>query len=138
MTPLMMVADSSVAAKWFLSDGEADVEAAFDLLVRHRDEEILLAAPTHLKLEVLNALWARRASERQLAEAVADLEAFHLEWVEPDVELLRDATAIAARCRLTIYDSLFTALAARLACDLVTADRRVAVSGACRVHLLQA
>jgi len=46
------------------------------------------------------------------------------------------AAALAARHNLTLYDAAFAALALALDAELVTTDRQLAASGACRMRLL--
>lgn len=134
--PETLVIDSSVAVKWFKPDAEKLVAEALDLLREHRDGLVLLAAPVHLKLEVLNALWSHRLGESQLRQAAADLDDFSLMWFEADSELLDSAASIAAAHRLTVYDALFAALTLRLDAELVTVDQVIVRSGACRVRAL--
>ncbi len=132
----MSVVDSSVAVKWFKAAGEAHVDEALELLALHEAGESELAAPTHLRLEVLNALWSAGTTLDDLRIAAAVLAASRLQWHEPDDDLVRGAVELAVRHSLTIYDALFAALADRLDRELVTADRKLAGSGACRVRLL--
>lgn len=134
--PETLVIDSSVAVKWFKPDTEELVAEALDLLTKHRDGLVLLAAPVHLKLEVLNALWSHRLGESQLRQAASDLDDFSLMWFEADSELLDSAAGIAATHSLTVYDAVFAALTLRLDAELVTVDRVIARTGACRVRTL--
>ncbi len=153
---MRVVVDSSVAVKWFAPGSEAGVDAALALLEAHREEALELAAPTLMRLEVLNALWAARwaarLTEDQLRTAARDLEGFRLAWFEIEAALAAEAAAVATRFGLTVYDSVFAALAIRLDAELVTADRvlatsltasptappatRSAASEACRVRLI--
>jgi predicted nucleic acid-binding protein len=134
--PDVLVVDSSVAVKWFLSDREALVDRAWALLQSHLDERIRLTAPEHLRLEVLNALLQRGLSADGLTRATAALDGFRLKWHRVDGSLAESAVVIAATRGLTLYDAAFTALALELDAVLVTADRRLAASGACRARLL--
>ena len=134
--PTTLVVDSSVAVKWFKPDAERFVPEALNLLAAHRSADIVLTAPVHLRLEVLNALWSHRLSTTQLRQVVADLEDFGLAWFEADTMLLDSAAEISITHALTIYDALFAALALRLDAELVTADRTLATCQACRTHLL--
>jgi predicted nucleic acid-binding protein len=133
----VLVIDSSVAFKWFVADREEAVDEARSLLERHAAGEIVLAAPGHLTLEVLNALKHRGVDAETLARAGRSLEAARLE-LAPVADLATEASAIALRCDLTLYDAAFAALAIRLDTELVTADRRLAASGACRIRPLGA
>jgi len=132
----LVVVDSSVAVKWFVDEGENHVPAALDLLQGHLDGVFTLAAPEHLRLEVLNALRYRRLDDVHLLEAADRLDLVQLQWYSVDGALARSAIALSGEHRLTIYDAVFAALAKLLDCELVTDDRRLAKSGACRVRAL--
>ncbi len=121
--PVDMVIDASVAAKWYLPEEHS--EAAEGLL----DDRFLRHAPEALYVEVANVLWKRCHQRGELtAEQVrairARLDAAPLE-VYPTRDLLDDAVPIALETGRTVYDAIYVALAARLGCRLVTADRRL-------------
>jgi predicted nucleic acid-binding protein len=130
------VVDASVAVKWFLSENESHVAEAWALLEAHLIGLNVLCAPAHLRLEVLNAMRSRRLPEAEIPKTADALEGFRLEWHPVDGPLARSAAGIAARHNLTLYDAAFAALALALDAELVTADRRLATSGACRARLL--
>lgn len=134
--PGIVVVDSSVAVKWFLSEREAHVDEALRLLQAHLDQRVCLAVPEHLRLEVLNALLHRGLDAAGLERAAAALEGFHVDWHRIDAALAASAAGIAAARGLTLYDGAFAALASLLDAELVTDDRRLAASGACRARLL--
>ncbi len=136
--PAILVVDSSVAVKWFLSEREDQVDRALELLRGHLDERLRLAAPAHLRLEVLNALLHRGLGALALKRAAAALEGFRLEWHGVDAALTGASVRIACASGLTLYDSAFAALALDLDAELVTDDRRLAASGACRARQLGA
>lgn len=137
MSAAPLVVDTSVALKWLKPQGEEHVEAATAHLERHQAGGVVLHAPTHLLLEVMNALWSHRATPAQIRRAVRLLRQLHIVFVEPDLELLGRAADLAVAHRITAYDALFAALAEDLGCELVTDDRKLASSGACKVRLLE-
>jgi predicted nucleic acid-binding protein len=128
-----LVIDSSVAVKWFVTEGESGVAEALALLEEHLSRRCMLAAPSHLLLEVLNALRSRGLNESDMRVATRGLLGLQLE-LTPVEELAEQAAGIAASCRLTMYDAAFGALADGLGVELVTEDRRLAASGACRAR----
>jgi predicted nucleic acid-binding protein len=134
----IVVVDSTVAVKWFLPQGEPQAALAWALLESHLAERVRLTAPDHLRLEVLNALRHRGLNADQIRRAAAALDGFHLEWHPLSASLAVAASDIAARQGLTLYDAAFVALAVELDAELVTADRRLARSGAGRARLLDA
>lgn len=127
------MADSSVAFKWFAPAAEEGREPARALLGHHRAETITLAAPTLLRLEVLNGFWRRRATSADLATIAATLDGFGLAWFDLGAELSSHAAHVAAEHHLTVYDSVFVALALQLDCELITDDREIIRAEACRL-----
>jgi predicted nucleic acid-binding protein len=130
------VVDASVAVKWLVP--EAYSSEARTLL---RADSALLA-PDLIRAEVGNVLWKRwRRGELDAAEvdtALADFRRFPLE-VHSSELLLESAWGIARETGLTVYDSLYVALAVAEMAQLVTADRRLfealrgsALAAACR------
>jgi predicted nucleic acid-binding protein len=135
-SPQVLVVDSSVAVKWFLSEREPHVDRAWGLLESHLAEHVRLEVPDHLRLEVLNALLHRGVTPDELQSAASVLEGFRLSWHRTGAPLAAGAATIASRHGLTLYDAAFAALAVELDAELVTADRRLAASCACRLRLL--
>jgi predicted nucleic acid-binding protein len=133
--PPRVVVDSSVAVKWFVREGELGVEEARRLLDDHLAGSLVLAAPAHLMLEVLNALRYRGLGPSDLQLAAAGLLGARVEWA-PVEALASRAAAIAVDHGLTVYDAAFVALAESLDAELITADRRLAACTTCRTRLL--
>lgn len=127
--------DSSVAFKWFCSEDETSVDEALALLARHRDGDLIIAAPPHMPAEVLNGLHHRLSTEEvgRLSLALGQMDILYYSW-SPD--LLARAAELATLHNLTIHDALFPALAVLLDCELITADRAQARVTECPVRLL--
>lgn len=131
-----VVVDSSVAVKWFTEPSERGAAEAFALLDKHRDRELMLVAPTHLRLEVLNALRFSGLTADERMAVSRDLEDFGLEWVETSAGVASEAAGVALAHSLTIYDAVFVAVALALDAELVTADRAILRAEACRLRAL--
>lgn len=131
-----IVIDSSVALKWFRRDEEHGVPEADSLLLDHRAGVVRLACPTHLRLEALNALRMHSADGDQLERVARSLESIDLFWVQVDEALSISAARLAADHGLTIYDATFVAAALMLDAELVTDDKAILRSGACRMRAL--
>jgi predicted nucleic acid-binding protein len=131
-----LVVDASVAFKWFFEDREDDVDAARELLTLHRDAEIALCAPELLYLEVTSALRKRGVDVSVMTAASRLLEELMIGWAPIDADLASTAGRLAAEHRISVYDASYAALALHLDAELVTDDRRLAASGACRARLL--
>ncbi len=131
-----VVVDSSVAFKWFAPTEESGCDEAFGLIADHRANLIEIAAPTLMRLEVLNGFWKRKATAADLTLVGSVLDGFGLHWFEIDGERAVSAARIAATHGLTVYDSLFVALALELDAELVTADAAIISAGASRTRSL--
>lgn len=118
-----VVVDASVAVKWVIEEPYSDT--AERLLTRDTE----LHAPSHWLAEVATAIWAKAAIHGVLGEAAAleRIELIHDVTVTetPIRTLLPAASSLAFSMRLTVYDTLYLALARRLAVSLVTADRKL-------------
>ena len=116
------VVDASVAAQWFLP--EPGSERALRLLAERHD----LSGPDLLLSELGNVLWKRvrrgelsGAEGREILETMKDGSVtFH-----PTAGLIDLAFDLAVELGITVYDSLYLALAAALRAILVTADRKL-------------
>ena len=133
----VVVVDSSVAFKWFSPARENDCPRALELLDQHRAGSVTLAAPTLLRLEVINGFWKRGGTAADLTAVAETLDGFGLAWFDASAALAAAAASIAAEHRLTVYDALFVALALSLDAELVTADRKIIAAQACRVSQIE-
>ncbi len=118
----LAVIDASVAIKWVVSEPLADKAACLlDLPVRH--------APAHYLAEACNAIWAMghirgELTQQQCADRVAGL--CKIPVIEaPLAGLAAEAARLSAELGITVYDTLYLALALKLGAPLVTADRKL-------------
>ena len=123
MTPLMVV-DTSVTAKWFLSVGEDSVREALDLQDAHIAGHVVLVAPATMPVELANALLYSKIGKTEVLAALERFDDMHIGSIETTAARLGLAMQLAYRHTITIYDALFLQLAEELSCPLVTADRR--------------
>jgi predicted nucleic acid-binding protein len=130
-----VVIDSSVAFKWFDAT-EHGAGVAAELLREHQRDATALIAPALLAPEVINTLVCRGATAAAIEQAIGFLGDVDLLVAPIDDALLGAAARIARTERLALYDATFVALAAWLDAELVTADRRQAQTGSCRVRLI--
>lgn len=131
----MIVVDASVLANALADDGR-DGRAARARLTAGED----LVAPDLVDVETLAVLrkrWvAGDLSKNRFSAAIDDLEDLDLARY-PALPLMRRAFEL--RDNVTAYDAVYVALAERLDCPLVTADRRLAASPGirCSVEVLR-
>jgi predicted nucleic acid-binding protein len=132
-----VVVDTSISVKWFLAEREENVDHALWLLELNARGQIVLSAPTHMRLEMLNVLVSRRVPFPEILTAASDLQEFALDWYEIDETLSFEAVALASTHSLTVYDAAYLALANRLDAGLVTADAALArAAGERLVHIV--
>jgi predicted nucleic acid-binding protein len=119
-----VVADASVALKWFIGaqPGEGDVEAALGLLRAVADRRLVLIQPPHFVAEVCAVL--ARESPDSAHRDLADLLDLSMQVrAEPGTYAL--AMTLAQRHRQHVFDTLYHALALKIdEAVLVTADER--------------
>jgi predicted nucleic acid-binding protein len=131
--------DSSVAAKWILSEEDADKALAlYDEAARAREPVV---APALLPIEVTNIVWQRvRRRMLELADAEEILRrflAFRVTLLSPGT-LHHDALQVAAsHALLATYDAYYIALAQQLDVVLWTADARLLHTLAGRLPFVQ-
>ena len=115
------VVDASVALKWVIEEAHSD--RAILLLTYEA-----LHAPDHWQAEAVNVLWAKLVrGDLSVADAEERMDVLARSPIvgAPISRLMASAFSIAAASRVTIYDSLYAALAQRLEVPLVTADRKL-------------
>jgi predicted nucleic acid-binding protein len=121
------VIDASVAVKWYIP--EPLFEAADQYLQLFKKNQAILWAPDLLIIEVGNVLWKKtRTCEITGADARAILHALTAYCplkLLPASELMPAALDLALALGLTIYDSLYLALAIAVRAELVTADSEI-------------
>ena len=126
------VVDASVAIK--LSVEELGSAAALELV---RTEPVLVA-PDLILTEAANAYWSMvRTSRLLMVHAEDNLEDLprYFSRLYPTGGLIQDALRIAFLLRHPVYDCVYLALAERLQCRLITADRKFQIKAAERFNV---
>jgi len=121
------VIDASVAVKWYIPEPLS--EAAVQYLQLYKKDKARLLAPDLLTIEVGNTLWKKmRTSEitgddaRAILHALTDYCPLKL---TPSCELMPAALELAIAMGVTVYDSVYIALAIAASAMLVTADKEM-------------
>ncbi len=121
------VIDTSTAIKWYIPEPLSD--AAVYYLELYRQEKARLFAPDLIIAEMGNVLWKKvRQDELTIegARQVSDILSNYLPIkLIPSRELMPAALEIAIAIGLTVYDSLYLALAVSVEAPLVTADQEI-------------
>ncbi len=124
---MKLVLDDSVATKWYLPvpDSTKAMRLRFDF---HTGGHELLA-PDTLPVDCADVFVAAErkgaVGPGETARNLTDLLAVGIA-IHPAFPLLRRAAEIALLARLTVYASIYVALAEREQCQYLTADQRVA------------
>jgi len=121
---VIVVADASVALKWFLKqrDDEADVEQAMALLAQAANGEVDLRQPPHFAAEVAAVL--ARLKPDQAERDLQDLLEIEHRIVE-SMDVYATALDLAVRHGQHVFDTLYHAIALNAdRAQLVTADQR--------------
>lgn len=116
-----LVLDASVGVKWFKDEpGSAE---AIELIDRLGAGDVVLVVPAVFPHEVLDV--ARRRYGASHARRVwTRFDAAGLAVAGVDASLIDATLAVSERFGCTVYDAAAPALAARLGCAFVSADRR--------------
>lgn len=119
---MIIVADASVALKWFFRTraDEADVGPALVLLEGVADGRVALLEPPHFVAEVIAVL--AREAPHSAAASLRDLLAIEMR-IEAEAPVYERALTLAARHKHHLFDTLYHALAlCTPGAVLVTAD----------------
>lgn len=115
----LYVIDASAGVKWFVP--EVDSDAA----LRLQDPAHQLHVPFLFDVEVANTIW-KKLRRGELSSAAANTIVAQLPLVpvtrHADAPLVRAAFELAEKTDRTVYDSLYLALAERLAGKRTTAS----------------
>jgi predicted nucleic acid-binding protein len=117
----VIVVDASVLSNAMADDGDDGATAR-----AHLTNAGALAAPDLIDVETVAVLRKRWISgdltDQRFSDAIDDLEDLDLTRY-PTLPLMRRAFEL--RSNVTAYDAVYVALAERLSCTLLTADRRL-------------
>ena len=117
------VIDTSALVKYVLP--EPDSSVVENLVALHHAGTVNLMAPEYILVESANVLWKHlQRGNIEPEDAAASLRTLRDLGIRliPNAELLEDALTLAAEHGITVYDSLFCALADRENVQLITAD----------------
>ncbi len=118
------VVDSSVVAKWFLT--EPDSDKAIELRDGFAIGRLKLVVPTLLFYEVMNALRFSGTFKRaELVMAARSLSRYRFDIWRPRGKLLELSTELSMEEDLTVYDACYVALAQRVSSKVITEDKEL-------------
>lgn len=130
MPAINVVSDANVALKWFHAEGEEEVESARALLDAHKERTVALSVLDLTVYEVGNALMRGRAgADAEQAATVIEALAEICPPIRPSLEEMREASRLAERHELTLYDAAYAAVAQSRSAELATLDRALLEAG---------
>jgi predicted nucleic acid-binding protein len=117
------VLDASVIIKGFTNEENSD--KANQLIKSHINKEIEIITTELMFVEVLNSLRFKNKDEISLKKISSDLEGFQFKVQKLTGHLLEKSIEISKKNNLTIYDSIYIALAQFNGCPFITADKEL-------------
>lgn len=121
-----IVLDASVAVKWFNKKNEDHVENAIKIQDQKISGLLEIIVPDLFFLEVLNAFQTNSGfNPEDISIIQQSLHKLNLKIVYPDNAILEDTVKIASASDLTIYDSLYIAVAKVYEAPLFTEDKKI-------------
>ncbi len=124
-----VVCDASVALKWVVAEGEAELAEARALVAGHRDGRLDALILDLTLYEVANALLRGRGHSPEETVAVLNALAEICPVIAPTPGVRRLAANLASRHGLTFYDASYAAVAQDRGALLATADRELIRAG---------
>jgi predicted nucleic acid-binding protein len=121
-----IVIDASIAVKWFNVKSEDNVEIALEIQRQKILNKLEIIVPDLFFLEIINAFLTK--SKFSIEDILIIEEALHkmdLKVIYPDHSILNSSIKIAYTCNLTMYDSLYIAVAKLYGTPLLTEDRKI-------------
>jgi predicted nucleic acid-binding protein len=117
-----LIADTSVAIKWFAREEQSDVAEAI------LEAGVDIHAPDFMWIETANGLWKKWRQNvlprEDVGVSVAKLRDM-IDYWHADWELIENASALSMDLAHPVYDCIFLVLARKLNIPLVTADKRL-------------
>ncbi len=133
----MIVLDASILIKWFVQESDSEIAIRFkeDLLAGKFD----IVIPDLALYEVTNVLrFKSGVTEEAIRSILPTLFDLGLEIITPSCRLLEESLHLSFATELSIYDSIYLALANELGVTFITADKRIVEQAEplCKVKLL--
>jgi predicted nucleic acid-binding protein len=120
----MFVIDASIVVKWYC------VEEGTDKALWIRDQyargAIKISLPDLVILELANAIrYKKNSSAEDVEDVLNNFVRLGLDIVVPTIELVKKATRLAFRHKITVYDAVYPVLAEDLDYGFITADEKL-------------
>ena len=117
------VIDASIAVKWFVNEEKSN--KAIEIRDLHINRKVTIIVPEIIFLEVINALRYKKLDKELLNNVNNDLFDMQLHVEKLNNFLLAKAIILSIQYDLSLYDSLYAAIAQLHGCPLVTEDEKL-------------
>lgn len=121
---MITILDASVITKWFFK--EEDSKLALEIRLLHEQRKVVIHVPVLLLFELGNVFVSRKLTS-QAAFNVNYRSLFDLgiKFIYPDDQLFQLIFRNSQKYSISFYDSTYVALAQKLKCDFITADKEL-------------
>lgn len=118
------ILDASIAVKWFFREKELHFREAQKVFQDIQSGKIEVVTIDFLLVELTNVfIVSKKANYLTAINSCKILLKSKIKFVPFSINLLFSATRLAEKYNITIYDSLYLALALEKNCRLITADK---------------
>jgi len=120
-----LVLDASVGVKWFSARDEASLTQALAIRDAHTEGHAVIVVPDLFFYEVANAIAQKKFIPPEAVQsAIANMFALGVTAISIDHELLDASVTLSRELNITVYDSIYVAVASKHNYPLVTANPR--------------
>lgn len=122
----IIIVDASVVYKWLIDEPGEETKRARKLRDRYARGECEMLVPNLLFVEIGNILtWKSSLSSSDLHVAWSLLLQYKLPVAPSDTQCIENAMDVARTYSISLYDSLYVALAQLKQGEMVTADKKL-------------
>jgi predicted nucleic acid-binding protein len=121
-----VVADASVIIKLFVKEEYTD--AALNLINSYVSGSLTIAVPSLLIYEVLSGIRYSKSKKFTLDEIKVitnTIEEYDFNIIQPDQEVLQEIMRVSIKYNISLYDSVYVAIASLKNAVLYTADQKL-------------
>ncbi|MBN1462423.1 MAG: type II toxin-antitoxin system VapC family toxin [Paludibacteraceae bacterium] len=115
-----VVIDTSVFAKWLVSEGEKYLDKADEILNDLETGKVTIFAPELSKYELGNVFWKRSLDLSDTENVISTMYSIPITFISDNKDLTTASYKYATRLKITYYDAAFIALAEYLNAVLVS------------------
>lgn len=121
----MVVLDTSIIIKWYRPEEKAN-KATLEFKEKHALSDETIHVPALLLWELTNAFaFKKEITQEDIEEILDNLFMLGLVVNEFHQEDFAQAFSLSRKFNISVYDAAYIALAQKLGCQFVTADRKL-------------